>query len=177
MQVCWPTDVTKPATGQGLNFGQWAVRVYNESDFGRNIATASAGAAALASYFYWNDWVVAACVAAIVFPVGKILASAIHSRWDQLRREKQSKDQIKELFDNLGREEKDVIQAFVWHGGTTVRWAEVDKSPHFSSAGIDSLISRDLIHPSITADGARDTFVLDSQLFEYARSVLPDVPF
>ena len=177
MQACWPTDVTKPATGQGFNVGQWAVRVYNESDFGRNIATASAGASALACYVYWNDWVIAACVAAIVFPVGKILASAIRSRWDQLRKERQSKGQIKELFDNLGREEKDVIQAFVWHGGTTVRWAEAERSPHFSAAGIDSLISRDLIRTSITVDGARETFVLDSQLFEYAQSVLPDQPF
>lgn len=169
--------VKKADRGQGLNLGQWAVRVYNERDFGRNIATASSAAGALASYLYWNDWVVAACAGAIVFPVGKILASAVRSRWAQLRKERLSKEQIKELFDNLGREEKDVIQAFVWHGGTTVRWAEVDKSPHFSSAGIDSLISRDLIHTGITADGARDTFVLDSQLFEYAQSELPELPF
>ena len=167
----------KPTKEHGLNVGQWAVRVYNERDFGRNVAKASAGAAALASYLYSNDWVITACVGIIAFPVGKLLASAICSRWAQLRNERRSKDQIKELFDNLGREEKDVIQAFVWHGGTTVRWAEVDKSPHFSSAGIDSLISRDLIHTSITADGARDTFVLDSQLFEYAQSVLPETLF
>ena len=30
---------------------------------------------------------------------------------------------------------------------------------------------------SMTADGMRETFVLDAQLFEYAQSVLPNEPF
>ena len=160
-----------------MNFDRWADRVYSESDFGRSIATTAAGVAGLASYLYWNDWVVTACVGIIVFPVGRILASAVHSHWVQSRQQSHSKDQVKELFDNLGREEQDVVQAFVWHGGKFITWSESNRSSYFSSSGIDSLISRDLIHVSVTAYGMREAFVLDTELFEYAQSVLPNFPF
>ena len=160
-----------------MNFDRWADRVYNESDLGRSIATTAAGAAGLASYLYWNDWVVTACVGIIVFPVGRILASKIHSRWVQWREERNGRDQLKELFDNLGHEEKGVVQAFVWRGGKVMTWGEANRSSYCSTSGIESLISRELIHVSITADGTRESFVLDTQLFEYAQSALPDVPF
>ena len=160
-----------------MNFDRWADRVYSESDFGRSIATTAAGVAGLASYLYWNDWVVTACVGIIVFPVCRILASAVHSHWVQSRQQSHSKDQVKELFDNLGREEQDVVQAFVWHGGKFITWSESNRSSYFSSSGIDSLISRDLIHVSVTAYGMREAFVLDTELFEYAQSVLPNFPF
>ena len=160
-----------------MNFDRWAERVYNESDIGRSIATTVAGAAGLTTYLYWSDWVVGAFTAIIVFPVGRVLATATHSHWVQSRKRSYSREQIKELFENLGREEKDVVQAFVWHGGKSITWDECDRSPHFSSTGIDSLVSRDLIHATVTGDGMRDAFVLDTQLFEYAQSVLPNVPF
>ena len=159
-----------------MNFNKWVERVYDESDFGRSIATTVAGAAGLAAYLYWNDWVLAVFVGIIVFPVGRILASAVHSHWAQSREQNSSRDRTKELFDNLGREERQVIQAFVWQGGTFVTWSEVNRSQHFRSSGIDSLVSRDLIHMSVTADGMREAFVLDSELFEYAQSVLPNDP-
>lgn len=64
-----------------MNFGQWVERIYGENDFGRGIATSIAGSAGLAAYLYWGDWVIAAFVGIIIFPIGRILASAIHSRW------------------------------------------------------------------------------------------------
>ena len=63
-----------------MTIDRWLERIYGESDLGRGIGTAAAGAAALASYLYWNDWVVTACVGIIVYPVGRILASAIQSQ-------------------------------------------------------------------------------------------------
>ena len=42
---------------------------------------------------------------------------------------------------------------------------------------IESLINRDLMHASVTADGMTETFVLDTQLFDYAQTVLPNEPF
>ena len=160
-----------------MNFDRWADRVYSESDFGRSIATTAAGAAGLASYLHWNDWIVTACIGIIVFPVGRILASAIRSHWIQSREQSYSKDRMKELFENLGREEKDVVQAFVWHGSTFITWTQTNGSPEFASSGIESLVSRKLINPSVTAHGMQEAFVLDTQLFEYAQSVLPNHPF
>ena len=128
-----------------MNFDRWAERVYNESDFGKSIATTAAGTASLASYLYWHDWVVSVCIGIIVFPVGRILASAIHSHWAQSREKFYNRDQMKELFDSLGREEKDVVQAFVWHGSTSITWSQVNKSWNFPSSGIDSLVYRGLI--------------------------------
>ena len=100
-------------------------RIYSESDIGRGIATTVAGAAGLATYHYWNDWVVAAFVTIIIFPVAKILASAIHSLWSRSRQRSDSRGQIEELFEKLGAEEKHVVQAFVWHGGSVITWGEV----------------------------------------------------
>ena len=84
---------------------------------------------------------------------------------------------MKELFETLGHEEKEVIQGFVWHGGTFIRWKDANNSSDFPSSGIDSLVSRELIYVSMTADGMQEGFVLDAQLFAYAQSVLPKVPF
>jgi len=160
-----------------MNFDRWIDRVYSESDFGRSIATTAAGAAGLAAYLHWNDWVLAACTGVIVFPVCRILASAIYSHRVQSREQSSSRDKMKELFENLGHEERSVVQAFVWHGGPFITWGQSNRSPSFSSTGIDSLVSRDLIHLTVTADGMREAFVLDAQLFEYAQSVLPNEPF
>ena len=78
----------------------WLVeRVYNERDPGRGIATSAAGTTGLTTYLYWEDWVVAGFVTIIVFPIGRILASAIHSHWNQSRERNRSMDQLKDLFD------------------------------------------------------------------------------
>lgn len=159
-----------------MNLDRWAERVYSESDFGRGIATTAGGAAGLASYLHWNDWVIAAFVGIIIFPIVRILASACHSRWAQSQEQRYSKDQMKNLLDSLGHEERSVVQAFVWYGSTSITWREVNMSPIFTRAGIDSLVSRGLIDMSVTADGMTETFVLDAPLFEYAQSVLPNDP-
>ena len=110
----------------------WLVeRVYNESDPGRGIATSAAGTTGLTTYLYWEDWVVAGFVTIIVFPIGRILASAIHSHWNQSRERNRSMDQLKDLFDKFGSEERAVIQAFVWRGGSVITWSECNQSPHF----------------------------------------------
>ena len=155
----------------------WLVeRVYNESDPGRGIATSAAGTTGLTTYLYWEDWVVAGFVTIIVFPIGRILASAIHSHWNQSRERNRSMDQLKDVFDKFGSEERAVIQAFVWHGGSVITWGECNQSPHFSAAGIESLMNRNLMRTSMTADGMTETFVLDTQLFDYAQKALPNQP-
>ncbi len=154
----------------GANFHRWFEVIYNETDFARGIATTLAGAAGLTTYLWRGDGVVAAFVTIIAFPVAKILVSVIHSRW------KQSQSPMKELFESLGSEEKAAVRGFVSHGGSVMTWGEVNRSMSISSVGIESLIARDLMHPSVMADGMTETFVLDTQLFGYAQKVLPDEP-
>ena len=159
----------------GLN--RWLERVYSENDTGRGVATSLAGATGLTTYLYWDDWVIAGFSAIIAFPIVRLSASALHSRWSRSRERNRSRAQLKNLLDSLGSEEKIVVQAFVWHGGSVITWRECNASSHFSAAGIESLINRDLIRPSVMADGMTETFVLDTQLFDYAQTVLPSEPF
>ena len=166
-----------PIEAMGLNLNRWLERVYSENDTGRVVATSLAGATGLTTYLYWDDWVVAGFSAIITFPIVRLSASALHSRWNRLRERDRSRGQLKDLLDSLGFEEKAVVQAFVWHGGSVITWGQCNQSPHFSAAGIESLINRDLMHASVTADGMTETFVLDTQLFDYAQTVLPNEPF
>ena len=159
-----------------MNFAQWIERIYSENDIGRGVATTISGITGLVSYLYWNDWVIACFVAIIVFPVSKIVVSTIHSRVIESRKRGHSKD-IKDLFEKLSHEEKQVVQAFVWHGGCVMTWRESNESPNISVAGIESLINRGLVHTTVTADGMQETFVLDTELFDYAQTVLSNVPF
>ena len=41
-----------------VSFGHWFERIYSESDTGRGIATSIAGLFGLATYLFWQDWVV-----------------------------------------------------------------------------------------------------------------------
>ena len=158
-----------------MNIDRWLERIYNEKDIGRSIATTVAGVAGLASYLYGKDWVVAAFITLIVFPLVRILASAIHSYLIRSRKHSETRDQVKDLFENLGREERAAVEAFVYSGGSVITWTQANNSPYVSVVGIESLIHRELIHQSVTADGFSETFTLDSRLFDYANKVLHDV--
>ena len=166
--------------GQGLeidmHLDRWAERIYSERDTGRGVATTVAGIAGLATYLYWNDWIVAVFVAIIMFPVSRISASAIHSRWSQSRQRSDDRGNIEEFLEKLGSEEKAVVQAFVRHGGSVITWGEFNRSPQFTQPGIESLINRGLVHTTVTADGMTEAFALDTKLFDYAQTVLPNEP-
>ena len=159
-----------------MNLDRWAARVYDENDIGRGIATTLAAVGGLSTYLYWGDWVVAAFVAIIVFPVSRIATSAIHSRWARSRERRRTKGQMEDLFESLGSEERATVQAFVWHGGSVMTWSECNHSSHVSVAGIESLLNRDLVYMTMTADLASEAFSLDTQLFDYAQKVLPNEP-
>ena len=151
---------------------RWAERIYRESDFGRGIATTVTGVAGLVTYLYWNDFVLAAFAAIIIFPAARISADAIHSQFSRWRERRERRGQTVELFEKLSWEERNVVEGFVWIGGSVVTWGESNRLDHFSVAGIESLINRDLLHRSVTADGMTETFVLDTLLFDYAMKVL-----
>ena len=144
---------------------KWFGRIYNEEDFARNSAIFAGGGAGL--YLAWDQWPAPFFGAAMVFSIVKLLAVP----WKEARERKRQKRRLKELFDTLGHEERSVVEGFVSHGGSVIRWRDLDKSPKFSDAGIDSLMSRELVSAGLTVDG-RETFVLDTQLYDYAKEDL-----
>ena len=157
---------------QPLNVDRWAERIYKESDVGRGIATTGAGIAGLTAYLYFDDWVIAAFVTIILFPVIRITASSIHSRLERSRERSLNEGQLQELFANLGTEEKLVIESFVQHGGSVISWSRLNRSSlNFSEAGIESLMSRGVLHNTVTADGMREAFALDTEIFDYGQKV------
>ena len=142
---------------------KWFDRIYNEEDFARNLAIGAGAGAGL--YLAWDHWTAPFFAAAMAFSIVKLLVGP----WKESRERKRMKRHLKELFDNLGHEERGVVESFAVHGGSVMTWGECDHYKRVSRAGIESLINRGLIQMSMTADGMTETFVLDAQLFDYAR--------
>ena len=157
-----------------MNIGRWFERIYSESDIGRSIATSVSGLVGLGIYLYYQDWVIGAFALIVAFPIARIVASVLHTRYLKLRQSSENRDETKELFERLSHEEQSVIRAFVRHGGCTVTWNQVNRSQDFTATGIESLTTRDLVHSSVMADGMTETFVLNTDLFDYANTVFDD---
>ena len=159
-----------------MDLDRWIERIYSERDVGRGVATSTSGATGLLTYLLSGDWVVSGFVAVIVFPIARIAASSFHSHWNQTRERTHSMDELRDLFDGLGSEEKAVVHAFVRHGGSVITWREFNRSQDFSHIGIESLINRGVASMGMMADGMTETFVLDTDLFAYAQKAFPQEP-
>ena len=143
---------------------KWFDRIYAEQDLARNIAIGAGTGAGLLMFFYWQHWLPTVLAAAMTFSIVKLLAGP----WKEARDRKRKKRQLQELFNKLGHEEWAVVKAFALHGGSVMTWGECNTSDRISRAGIESLLNRGLIEMSMTADGMTETFVLDTDLFDYA---------
>lgn len=144
---------------------KWAERVYAETDFGRSIATSLSGILGLAVYLYFSDWVIAAFTSIIFFPVVRLVASAIHARVSRNAVRRAKRNDVKSIFSSLSEEEKSVVFEFVGAGGCVITWSHMNNLA-VSGPAIESLIQRELLSTSMTADGMRETFVLDTTLFD-----------
>jgi hypothetical protein len=144
---------------------KWAERVYAETDFGRSIATSFAGVVGLISYLVWRDWAIAAFSSIIVFPIIRLVSAGLHNRVVRQARNRAEKAGAESVYARLSYEEKDVVQAFVQAGGCVLTWSHVNQLP-VSGPVIESLIQREVISTSTTADCTRETFVLDSAIFD-----------
>lgn len=144
---------------------RWAERIYAETDFAKSIATSFAAAIGLLVYLLASDWVIAAFALAIVFPIARLLSASIQHRIDKTTQRNESTRRATQMFDSLCEDEKDVIAAFVRAGGSVLTWRQTNNS-NISSTAIESLIQRDVLSTSVTADGMRETFVLDMALFD-----------
>lgn len=143
---------------------KWAERVYTETDFGRSVATFVSGVIGLIVYLTTNDVVIAAFSAIIAFPVSRIISAALHERFMRKKKRRLETEETQQTYEQLSEEEKAVVQVFIESGGCVLTWSQTNRLP-ISSTGIESLIQREAMWTSMTADGMRETFNLDPSLF------------
>ena len=143
----------------------WFLRIYREPDFGRNVATSLSGVVALAAYLGLRDWVVAALAMVITFPIARLIATGLHDRRIRHAEARSSDEAAKRLWGQLSAQERQVVGAFVLEGGCVLTWGQMNKAAVVNSA-VESLIVRRLLSTSVMADGFRETFELDPDLFD-----------
>lgn len=146
-------------------FEKWADRVYAETDFGRSVATSLAGVIGLVTYLFSNDWVIAAFSTIISFPVIRLVSTELHEKANRHKNRAIKQEEAEHIYNRLSEEEKEVVKAFVNAGGSVLTWSQMNNTP-VSSASIESLIQREILWTSMTADGMRETFALDSTIFD-----------
>lgn len=144
---------------------KWAERVYAETDFGRSVATSVAGTIGLVVYLLFNDWVIAAFSSIIAFPIIRLVSTGLHEKATRRANRNLEREEAAHIYDKLSDEEKEVVLAFVKGGGSVLTWSQINKL-RLSGPSIESLIQREILWTSITADGARETFALDSAIFD-----------
>jgi hypothetical protein len=144
---------------------KWAERVYAETDFGRSVATSTAGTLGLGVYLVFHDWVIAAFSSIIAFPIARLIAARLHEKATRHAKRRIEREEAEHLYDRLSTDEREVVRAFVEAGGSVLTWSRVNKLS-LPGSGIESLIQRGYLWTSVTADGMRETFALDSALFD-----------
>ena len=147
---------------------KWADRVYTETDFGRSIATSISGIIGLAVYLILNDWVIAAFSSIITFPIVRIISTSLNERINLYSMQRKNRKQSEYTYNGLSSAEKEVIQAFVTAGGTALTYSHIN-SLELSTPAIETLIQREIIWNSMTADGMRETFALNTEIFDIAQ--------
>lgn len=158
------------------NIDKLIERLYLEIDFARSIATTVAGIAGLAIYLAKGDGIIAVFAAVIVFPTVRLMFSCFHERYQRLQKHRRERESAEESYKRLSEHEQSVVQAFAKAGGTVLTWSQVNALEVRGSA-IESLIQRGLLGTSVTADGMRETFVLDTALFEAGVAKARSAPF
>ena len=144
---------------------KWADRIYSENDFGRSVATSLSGGIGLAVYLLTNDWVLSAFGLIISFPIIRILSSGINEKRERNKQRAIEKERLEYSFGKLTTEEKEVVKKFVEAGGSVLTWHQVNQLDVNSSA-IESLLKREMLFTSYTADGLTETFVLEQEIFD-----------
>ena len=144
---------------------KWADRIYSETDVGRSVATSSAGVIALITYLTTSDWVIAAFTFLIVFPIVRLLVASKHEHLKQASDRQRLIEQADELYSSLSPEEQALVDLFVENLGCVMTWGQFNRSA-ISSSAVETLMQRELLSTSVTADGMTETFVLDVSLFD-----------
>jgi ABC-type multidrug transport system fused ATPase/permease subunit len=151
---------------------KWADRVYAETDFGRSIATSLSGLVGLVVYLATDDWVIAAFSTIIAFPIIRIISTGINEKFERKKKRKIDEENAREIYDRLSEEEKEVIYSFFMAGGSVLTWGQMNKQG-VSFSAVESLLQREVLWTSMTADGLTETFALNSNVFDIANAKEP----
>lgn len=146
-------------------FDKIAERLYSETDSARSIATSGAGIVGLIIYLLQRDWVIAAFSAVIVFPIARLASARIYEHIQRAEKRRTEREEAEEKYNQLGEYEKAVVQAFVQAGGSVLTWSHIN-ALDLRGPAIESLINRQLLSTDVTADGMRETFVLNPAVFQ-----------
>lgn len=150
---------------------KWADRVYTETDFGRSLATSIAGVIGLVVYIASDDWVIAAFSSIIAFPIIRVISTGLHEKVNRNKERTIEREEAVHIFNRLSAGEKEVVQAFVNAGGSVLTWSQMNNQ-QVSFSSIESLIQREVLWTSVTADGMRETFALNSAIFDIGNEQL-----
>ncbi|UYK73971.1 hypothetical protein [Xanthomonas sacchari] len=140
-------------------------KLYSETDFARSIATSLAGGVGLGLYLWQRDWAIAAFSAIIAFPILRLASGALHDRRKRAQANRFRTQDTSELYARLSDEEQKVVDAFAKVGGAVLTWSQVNDL-ELSAPAVESLMQREMLTTSMTADLMRETFVLNHALFE-----------
>lgn len=132
---------------------------------GRSIATSVAGVVGLSVYLLSSDWVIAVFSAVIAFPLVRMVATGLHARAVRRAQGQMELEEAERIYGRLSEQEKKVVQAFVQAGGSVLTWGQVNQLGLLGN-GIESLMQREVAWTAMTADGMRETFALDSAIFD-----------
>lgn len=152
---------------------KWAERIYAETDVGRSVATSVAGVVGLSAYLFSSDWVIAVFSAVIAFPLVRLVATGLHARAVRRAQGRMELEEAERIYARLSEDEKTAVQAFVQAGGSVLTWAQVNQLG-LPGTGVESLIQREVVWTSTTADGMRETFALDSAVFDVGQKRATD---
>lgn len=118
-----------------MNYEKLFTAIYAEEDLGRSVAIAVAGVAGLVVYQLSSDWVTAAFSAIILFPLARVVATAIHSRWKSKRSEVAQLISAESEFKRFSPEERQILEFFVHHGAAASHGLP-SIAPRFLSQGL-----------------------------------------
>jgi hypothetical protein len=124
-----------------------------------------AGTIGLVVYLIFNDWAIAAFSSIISFPIIRIVSTGLHDTATRRNKRKIEQEDAAQIYDRLNDDEKEVVLAFVRAGGSVLTWSQVNNLP-ISRPSIESLIQREVLWTSTTADGMQETFAVDSAIFD-----------
>jgi hypothetical protein len=157
-----------------MNFDRWANRIYGEKDFGRSISTTLSGIVGLTTYLLSKDWVMSVFVTIIVFPLFRLIASTLHTRWREVHRQKLLTLEAQKTIQKFSPEEKEVIKAFVDAGGAALTYSQVNRSD-LSVSAIESLVQRGVLFNTFLSDCTTEAFVLKTEVFDMGQQAFPKI--
>lgn len=147
---------------------KWFELIYKETNPGKSIATTVSGIIGLVVYNTSSDWVYAVFSLVISFPLVRLISDHFVTKSSVKEKVESIQEKADNYYNNLSDSEKQIVAAFIENDSCVITWRQFNEM-NLPSLGCESLLQRGLIETSITADGLKETFVLDSLIFDAAR--------